>query len=125
MICLLHLWLQTSLLILLQLLGLTGWLDNAEQTPMLMSTVKVASLFCAASVVLYRLSLKKNPVALVPEVWINAVVATALLANVELAFQVLMLGTIFMSLVTGIISHMKGNRSDATVYSYSSALGVS
>jgi hypothetical protein len=91
-----------SALFLLQM-GLTGWLDNAEQTPMFMSAVKVASLFCAASV-LYKLSLKKNPVALVPEVWINAVFATALLENAEIAFQVLMLGTIFMSLAAGILS---------------------
>jgi hypothetical protein len=62
---------------------------------MSMSAVKVpvASLFCAASV-LYKLSLKKNPVALVvPEVWINAVFAMALLENAEIAFRVLMLGT--------------------------------
>jgi hypothetical protein len=92
-----------SALFLLQLGSLTGWLDNAEHTPMLMSAVKGASLFCAASV-LHKLSLKKNPVALVPELWITAVFATALFANAEIVFQVLMSGTIFMSLAAEILS---------------------
>jgi hypothetical protein len=92
-----------SALFLLQLGSLTGWLDNAEHAPMLMSAVKGAPLFCAASV-LYKLSLKKNRVTLVPELWITAVFATALFANAEIVFQVLMLGTIFMSLAAGILS---------------------
>jgi hypothetical protein len=61
-----------SALFLLQLGSLPGWLDNAEHTPMFMSAVKGGSLFCAASV-LYKLSLKKNHVTLVPELWIIAV----------------------------------------------------
>jgi hypothetical protein len=96
-----------SALFLLHLGSLTGWLDNAEHTPMFMSAVKGASLLCAASV-LYELSLKEKPFTLVPEVWITAVLATALLANAEMVFQVLMLGTIFMSLAAGIhLSHSR------------------
>jgi hypothetical protein len=92
-----------SALLLLQLVSMTGWLDNAAHTPMLISAVKGGSLFFAAYA-LYKLSLKKNPVTLVPELWIIAVFATALLANAEIVFQVLMLGTIFMSLAVGILS---------------------
>jgi hypothetical protein len=85
------------------LLQLALRLDKAEQTPMFMSAVTGASLFSAASI-LYKLSLKQNPAALIPEVWITAVFATVLLANADIAFQVLMLGTIFMSLAAGILS---------------------
>jgi hypothetical protein len=94
-----------SALLLLHL-GLTGWLDSAEPIPTFMYA---ASLFCAASV-LNKLLLKKNLVTLVPEVWINAVFATQLLANVEIAFQVLQLGTIFMCLAAGIISSTVSRR---------------
>jgi hypothetical protein len=56
-----------SALFLLQLGSLTGWLDNAKHVPMFMSAVKGSSFFCAAYA-LYKLSWKKNPVTLVPEV---------------------------------------------------------
>jgi hypothetical protein len=81
-------------------LGLTGWLDFAEPIPTFMYA---ASLCCAASI-LYKLSSTNNPLELTPEVWINVVFATALLAHAEMAFQLLMLGTIFISLVAGILS---------------------
>jgi hypothetical protein len=92
-------YLMHACLLLLQL-GLAYWLDNAERVPTFMSVVDAASLLCGASV-LYMLSLKNSPVSLVPEVWINVVFATALLIHVEVAFQVLMLGTIVMSLAAG------------------------
>jgi hypothetical protein len=97
-----------SALFLLQLGSLTGWLDNAEHSPMFMAAVKGSSFFCAAYVLYKELSLMKNPVTLVPEVWLTAVLTTALLANAEIVFQVLMLGTIFMALAAGIhLSHSR------------------
>jgi hypothetical protein len=84
-------------------LALTSWMDSAEETPMFVSIVQAASLFCAASV-MYKRSLKRSPIALVPDVWLNVVCATALLDNAVRAFQMMMLGTIFMSLAVGIFS---------------------
>jgi hypothetical protein len=97
-----------SAIFLLQLESFIGWLDNAEKAPMFMSAVKGYSLSCAAYVLYKELSLKKNPVTLVPEVWITAVFATALLADAKIVLQVLRLGTICMTLAAGInLSHSR------------------
>jgi hypothetical protein len=51
---------------------------------------------------LYKLSFKNNLATLVPEVWVNLVLSTALLVNAETAFKVLTVGALFMSLTAGI-----------------------
>jgi hypothetical protein len=112
---------RAALLLLLQL-GFAYWLDN-QKIQILCSTIPnlcsspnrgeselrsflfvvQGSLLsiCAASA-LYKLSLKKNLLAtLVPEVWNNLVFSTALLVNVETAYQVLVAGTLFVSLAAG------------------------
>jgi hypothetical protein len=59
-----------------------------------------AFLFLAIAAVLYQLSLKKNPVALVPEIWMCAALATALLGKFEIVPIILMVGGFVLSLAT-------------------------
>jgi hypothetical protein len=66
------------------------WLDND-------AVLEGAFLFCVIVAISEELAFKKNPVALVPEIWMCAALATALLAPVKIAMYVLMVGAIVMS----------------------------
>jgi hypothetical protein len=57
-----------------------------------------AFLFWVIAVVLYQMSTNKSPVALLPEIWMCAVLVTALLGQVELVLSALMVGALVMSL---------------------------
>jgi hypothetical protein len=79
-------------------------LDNGKQQPTFLFDMEGALLSICTAAVLYKLSLKNHLVMLVPEVWVNLVFSTALLVNVETAYQVLMAGALFMSLLATIFS---------------------
>jgi hypothetical protein len=90
-------YLMRSAVLLLQL-------DNGKQQPTFLSDMEGALLSICTAAVLYKLSLKNHLVMLVPEVWVNLVFSTALLVNAETAYQVLMAGALFMSLLATIFS---------------------
>jgi hypothetical protein len=69
------------------------WLDNDA----VLAVLEGAFLFCVVAAISEELALKKNPVALVPEIWMCAALATALLAQIDIVFYFICVGVLVMS----------------------------